>query len=127
MPGRRTTFWFNGQVAATQNAGSSPCATCYFSYDHLGSVRMVTDQNANVMARHDFVPFGEEIPAGTAGRNGQYGAFDSTSQRFTGQTRDTETQLDFFNARYYLGGLARPIATNLGGPGHADLCGRIFG
>lgn len=29
------------------------------------------------------------------------------SQRFTGQVRDTETGLDFFNARYMSSGLTR--------------------
>ena len=35
-------------------ANNSPCSTCYLSWDHLGSVRMVTDQNANAVARHDY-------------------------------------------------------------------------
>jgi YD repeat-containing protein len=50
-----------GQLAAEYNAFASPtppCQTCYLSVDHLGSVRMVTDQNGNVVARHDFLPFG---------------------------------------------------------------------
>lgn len=35
---------FDGHVAAVENAaGGAACQTCYFSYDHLGSVRMVTD------------------------------------------------------------------------------------
>jgi len=38
------------------------CVTCYLSYDHLGSVRLVTNQNANVISRHDYLPLGEEIP-----------------------------------------------------------------
>jgi hypothetical protein len=32
----------------------------YYHLDALGSVRVVTDQNAQVIARHDFLPFGEE-------------------------------------------------------------------
>lgn len=40
---------------------------CYLTYDHLGSVRMVTDKNANVISRHDYLPFGEEIPSGVGG------------------------------------------------------------
>jgi hypothetical protein len=45
------------------------------SYDHLGSVRLITDQNANVASRHDYLPFGEEIPNGSGGRSGnQFGA-----------------------------------------------------
>ena len=43
------------------------CATCYVSWDHLGSVRMLTDGSGNVVARQDYLPFGEEIPDGYAG------------------------------------------------------------
>ena len=41
-----------GQTAAEYSSASGdqpPCGTCYLSSDDLGSVRMVTDQNANVV------------------------------------------------------------------------------
>ncbi len=87
---------FNGQTAAVVNASGSPCATCYLSFDHLGSVRLVTDQNHNMVARHDYLPFGEEY-SGWADRPGslQFGYTDGVSQRFTGQNRDAETGNDF--------------------------------
>ena len=47
--------WGGRQLIATENA-SGPCTTCYFGSDHLGSVRIVMDQNANVVARHDYLP-----------------------------------------------------------------------
>jgi YD repeat-containing protein len=47
--------WGGGQLIATENA-SGLCTTCYFSYDHLGSVRLVTDANATVIGRHDYLP-----------------------------------------------------------------------
>jgi uncharacterized protein RhaS with RHS repeats len=55
-----------GQLAAEYNsAGVTPaCLTCYLSYDTVGSVRLVTDQNGNILARHDYLPYGEEIPNG---------------------------------------------------------------
>lgn len=68
---------------------------------------MVTDANANVVARHDYIPFGEEIPGGIAARNSQFGGFDNVSQRFTGKERDTETSLDYFGARYCGAGMGR--------------------
>jgi RHS repeat-associated protein len=77
------------------------------SYDHLGSVRLVTDQSAQVVARHDFVPFGQEIPAGWAGRGSQWGGSDGVGLRFTGQERDAETGLDYFGARYFGSALGR--------------------
>jgi RHS repeat-associated protein len=97
-----------GNLAAEYGmVASAACTTCYLSYDHLGSVRLVTDQNANVVARHDDLPFGEEIPANTAGRNSQWGLTADVEQKFTGQIRDNETGMDYFNARYFTGALGR--------------------
>ncbi len=96
-----------GQIAAIENASGAPCTTCYLSYDFLGSVRMVTDQSANVIARHDYAPFGQEIQAGVGPRTSLWGASDNVNQKFTGQERDGETNLDFFQARYLSSGLGR--------------------
>jgi RHS repeat-associated protein len=73
--------------------------------DQIGSTRLVTDANANVISRHDFLPFGEDIGSGygrtdTNQANAGWGRLDSVSQLFTGQYRDWETRLDYFNARY---------------------------
>ncbi|MBV9765332.1 MAG: hypothetical protein JOZ48_10845 [Acidobacteriaceae bacterium] len=101
---------YDGEVVAVENAvAGAPCQTCYLNYDQVGNVRIVTDQNATVIARHDYLPYGEEIPAGYAGRSASllFGATDSVDQRFTGQVRDSETGQDFFNARYYGAALGR--------------------
>ena len=73
------------------------------TYDHLGSLRVVTDSLRRVISLHDYLPFGEEIGAGQAGRSTLFGASDGVHQRFTGQERDGETtpNLDYFQARYY--------------------------
>ena len=52
----------------------------------------MTDEQGNVIARHDFMPFGEEINPSSASRE---------RKLFTGQERDFETGLDYFNARQY--------------------------
>ena len=95
----------------------SPCTTCYISADHLGTARLVVDQNGNVIARHDYLPFGEEIPVSTVGRNGQWGTGNDTiNQKFTGKERDQESGLDYFGARYYgsaLGRFTSPDPINL--------------
>ena len=111
-----------GALAAeysSATAGSSPCTTCYVSVDHLGSVRMVTDQSGTVVARHDYLAFGEEIGAGYAGRTnaGLWGASDNADQRFTGQVRDVETGLDYFNARYYESPIGRFMSPDPGNAG----------
>jgi RHS repeat-associated protein len=102
---------------SADGAASSACTTCYLSWDHLGSTRLVTDQNANVVARHDYLPFGEEIAANTAGRLAEWGAgSDNINQKFTGKERDSESGLDYFGARYYGSALGRFSSPDFGGP-----------
>ncbi len=96
---------------------TSPCSTpCYLTHDYLGSLRLVTDRRGNVVvARHDYLPYGEEIPAGTGGRSAQWGPSNDGNipTRFTGQLRDQETGLDYFGARYYGGALGRWTSPDL--------------
>jgi RHS repeat-associated protein len=109
---------FNGQSVAIENAGSAPCTTCYLAFDHIGSLRMVTNGSATVIARHDYIPFGEEIPGGVAGRNSQFGpGLDNVSQRFTEKERDTESSLDYFDVRYYTSGVGRFMSPDPGDAG----------
>jgi RHS repeat-associated protein len=72
--------------------------------DHLGTPRIVLDQTgsrANTK-RHDYLPFGEELIAGTGGRTVAQGySGDDVRQQFTQKERDTETGLDYFAARYF--------------------------
>jgi RHS repeat-associated protein len=74
----------------------------YYHLDALASVRMVTNRTGAVIARYDYLPFGEEIPPSAAGRDQVpgYGGISST-RRFTGKERDVESGLDYFGARYY--------------------------
>ena len=77
--------------------------------DWAGTARLVTDQNDNVVARHDYLPFGEEMPVGVDGRTstGSWDATDLVTQKFTGKERDSESGLDYFGARYYGSALGR--------------------
>ena len=108
----RTVYIYDalGKLAAEYSSVTTaqPCTTCYLSTDHLGTTRLVTDQAGNIVSRHDFTPFGEEIGAGTAGRDSHWGPFnDSVAQKFTGKERDAESGLDYFGARYYGSALGR--------------------
>jgi RHS repeat-associated protein len=82
---------------------------------------LITDGAANVIARHDYLPFGEEIPGGSASRTSQWGSgADNINQKFTGQERDSETGLDFFQARYMSAAQGRFNSPDPGNAG-ADL------
>ena len=64
----------------------------YYHLDALGSVRVVTNASGQVVRRHDFTPFGEEVAP----------TYPSPERKlFTEQGRDPETALDYFGARYY--------------------------
>lgn len=83
--------------------------TCYdrkderFFYfkDHLGSIRMTLDENSNIVSAQDYYPYGEILRQYTLGS----GANDK--YKFTEKERDTETNYDYFGARYYDSELAR--------------------
>jgi RHS repeat-associated protein len=109
-------------TAAAQSACGTP--TCYVSVDHLGSTRLVTDSAGNVTQRYDYLPFGEEIPAGLGGRTttmgyeaNPAGAPDGFNPKFTGQVRDVESGLDYFNARYYSPEQGRFVSADPGNAG----------
>jgi len=76
----------------------------YTTTDHLGSPRVITDAIGQVTSRRDFLPFGEEITINVGSRSTalRYGSSDDTvRQKFTGYQKDTETSLDFAEARMY--------------------------
>jgi RHS repeat-associated protein len=103
-----------GNLAAEYSTGTSAATgTQYLITDALGSTRMVLDASGAAMQRIDYLPFGEEIPAGYGGRGSEYsaGSYPTSSQlvdqKFTGKERDAETGLDYFGARYFSGAQGR--------------------
>jgi len=84
-------------------------ATSILTPDHLGSIRVVTDSAGNVKNRFDYMPFGEGLGAGIGSRSSGSGYSQpyGVRNRFTSKERDSETGLDYFGARYYLGQQAR--------------------
>jgi len=102
-----TVFVYNvaGQLIAEYDNSTSPppgSGTSYLISDQLGSTRAVMKSDGTV-ARHDYLPFGEEISSSVGGRSSVvgYSAADDTRQKFTQKERDTESGLDYFGARYY--------------------------
>ncbi|QQS48000.1 MAG: RHS repeat protein [Acidobacteriota bacterium] len=93
-------------------AQTSPLEVRWLVTDHLGTPRMnirgtgSDGGSLTSVTRHDYLPFGEEAIAGIRrnGSNGQYGYEpppDGVRQKFTGYERDTETALDYAQARYH--------------------------
>jgi RHS repeat-associated protein len=97
--------------------------TFWLVSDHLGTPRMVADRTGSLagIKRHDYLPFGEELYANTGGRTTTqgYSASDNVRQKFTKKERDVETNLDFFEARYYSSTMGRFTSPDefAGGPG----------
>jgi RHS repeat-associated protein len=91
----------NGQLLVT----AEPSANMHWLVaDQLGTPRMIFDNTGGLSgtSRHDYLPFGEELYAGTNWRTLELGyTGDGTRQKFTQKERDNETGLDYFLARYY--------------------------
>ena len=64
--------------------------SCFVSQDHLGSARIVTGASQHVPDRLDYDPIGEQLAGGS-----------TTSHKFTGDERDSETNLDHTWFRQY--------------------------
>ncbi len=91
-------------VAEYTNTSSGGSGTSYMTSDAPGSPRIITGSGPTsaVKARHDYLPFGEEVSSGVGGRTTGHGyVADTVRQKFTGKQRDMETGLDYFEARYY--------------------------
>lgn len=95
----------NGQLLVIAEAASSNCQ--WLVTDALGTPRILADETGLLsgIKRRDYLPFGEEVSASIGHRtttNG-YASAPTTQprQQFTGKERDSETGLDYFEARYY--------------------------
>jgi RHS repeat-associated protein len=100
-----------GKVIAEYSGETPPTSpkVNYITSDLLDSPRVITDENGSVTSRHDFTPFGEEISAGMGSRTTSqfYGGAEGIRQKFTGQQRDEDAKLDYFNARHYTYSIGR--------------------
>lgn len=80
--------------------------------DHLGSVRLITNDAGQVHTTHDFFPFGKEYNRVADPYN---------SKLFTGHERDKETGLDYMLARYYSSSLSRFLSSDPGNKARGNL------
>jgi RHS repeat-associated protein len=102
--------WFgayspNVAVSVAGAANTASADVQWLVTDHLGTPRLIADLTGSLagIKRHDYLPFGEELFAGTGGRttNQGYSSNDHVRQKFTGHERDAETNLDYMKARYF--------------------------
>lgn len=96
------TYPISDVVLTTVQGGQSDVE--WLVSDQLGSPRIVVGEAGSLASvkRHDYLPFGEEIFAGTGGRTTAqgYSLSDGVRQHFTGYEADLETGLNFAQARY---------------------------
>ena len=95
-----TKYYYAGPMLIAQNTSDG---THWFHSDHLGSIRLVTNQDGEVDQRYDYEPFG----LGSSQLAGQ--KFENDIG-FTGHRADANTGLSYMGARYYDSQLARFIS-----------------
>jgi RHS repeat-associated protein len=90
-------------TVSSATGGVTPGQLHWLVTDQLGTPRMIFDQTGSLanVSRHDYLPFGEEVPANFRTGIPGYSASDNVRQKFTQKERDNETGLDYFLARYY--------------------------
>jgi RHS repeat-associated protein len=95
-------------VAEYSSEAAASNGTQYLTSDNLGTPRVVTGADGAVKARHDYLPFGEEVGANVGGRTtGQGYVGSNLRKRWAQLERDNETGLDYAQARYYASGQGR--------------------
>jgi len=82
-----------GKLVAEYNTTQSNGGTQYVFSDQQGSPRTITDNQGVVVSRHDYLPFGEEIPGNVGLRNGvpAYGGNESAREKYAGMEKDDAT------------------------------------
>jgi RHS repeat-associated protein len=99
-------------------------ATFFYAWDHLGTVRLASNQDRSVVERHDYEPFGVELrPILNQTQN---------THQFTGHERDQASGYDYMHFRYYgstMGRFLKPdtILGNLGNPQSWNLYSYVHG
>lgn len=100
--GDQTAFLDNVRITGSPRPGYG---VQWLVADQLGTPRMTIDESGGLanIKRHDYLPFGEELPAATGLRTTAqgYSTGDGVRQQFTAKERDVETSLDYFGARYF--------------------------
>jgi RHS repeat-associated protein len=95
-----------GVVGSINPAGNISSGTYYMHTNHIGSTSLVTDKNGNETYRTVYKPFGEVF--------GTISATQDFLPSFTGKDLDLDTNLYYFNARWYDPSIGRFITPDDG-------------
>jgi RHS repeat-associated protein len=105
--GTPTAYLYDQIGVAAEYGPNSETGTQFLTADALGSPRLATDSSGNQIHSYDYLPFGGDIRAGTAGRDSTFPpatppvyVANGIKVGFTGKERDAESGLDYFGARY---------------------------
>jgi len=92
---RRLIVYAGGRLLATEDMNATR-ETIYLSGDRQGSTKVLMDAAGAVTSRHDYLPFGEELGAGTGMRTTAqgYSGADGVRQRYADTRLDDATGLD---------------------------------
>ena len=105
-----TVFVYDGGgqlVAEYSTQISQTPQVSYLTTDHLGSPRVITNENGVVKDRKDYSAFGEESASAQRSSNAEYTPPDQLRKNYTGYEKDAESGLEFAQARYYNPGHGR--------------------
>ncbi len=86
-------IWMGRRLLGTEDGSGTQK---HYHTDHLGSIRLVTDDLGAKVSEHEYLPYGEEL---TSAGNG--------IMKFTGHERDSDTGMDYMHARFYTSHLGR--------------------
>ena len=92
----------------------------YYVKDHLGSIRITIDEAGNVVNAQDYYSFGGIL------RSYETGGLIGERYKFTGKERDTETNYDYFGARYYDSELGRFLTTDPHSDSYPNLSPYVY-
>lgn len=91
---QNTSYYIlDGQILARKNSDGTKT---FYHNDTLGSATLLTNQAGQLVENTTYYPFGGIKTGGT-----------QSKFLYTGQKRDSETGLDYYNARYYNDQIAR--------------------
>ncbi len=97
---------FASLIPSAMAQESDNTETFYFVENHLGSINLVLDDEGNVVERRDYLSYGIERVSESGSNSTE------TEADFTGQKLDEETNLHYYNARYYDGELGRFVSVD---------------